>query len=153
MGSKSAWLPSRRSVESQIGAWAMERDGHRRSGLMTGGNGRYFVWGSVSIGASKWSSVQRGARMQMHERRNSRTPTVLRLETASWSGSGGNQNVAVATTRRANGPRPAGSRPSSKATFGKEIMRRMLSDAVRSSKMVLLRVLEGRFRARPEVRL
>ena len=58
-------------------------------------------------------------------------------ETASWPGSGGNQNVAVATTRRANGPRPAGSRPSSKATFGEEIIPPMLSDAVRSGKMVL----------------
>ena len=40
IGSISAWLPSRRSVESQRGAAVMMRDGHCRSGRSTGGNGR-----------------------------------------------------------------------------------------------------------------
>ncbi len=40
IGSKSAWLPSRRSVDSQVGAAVMVRDGHWRSGRSIVGNGR-----------------------------------------------------------------------------------------------------------------
>ena len=41
IGSIRAWLPSRRSVDSQRGAAVMVRDGHCRSGRSTAGNGRY----------------------------------------------------------------------------------------------------------------
>ena len=40
IGSIRAWLPSRRSVDSQRGAVVMVRVGHCRSGRSTGGNGR-----------------------------------------------------------------------------------------------------------------
>ena len=46
IGSNSARLPSRRSVLIQIGAFVIVRDGHVRSGRLTGVNGRYFVAGS-----------------------------------------------------------------------------------------------------------
>ena len=39
IGSMSAWLPSRRSVDSQRGAAVMVRLGHCRSGRSTAGNG------------------------------------------------------------------------------------------------------------------
>ena len=52
IGSISAWLPSRRSVESQRGADVIVRDGHCRSSNATGGKGRYFVAGSRSIAVS-----------------------------------------------------------------------------------------------------
>ena len=41
IGSMSAWLPSRRSVDSQRGAWVILRLGHCRSGRSTAGKGRY----------------------------------------------------------------------------------------------------------------
>ncbi len=40
IGSMSAWLPSRRSVDSQRGAAVIVTDGQRRSGRSTAGNGR-----------------------------------------------------------------------------------------------------------------
>ena len=40
MGSKRAWLPSRRSVLSQAGARLMTLPGHWRSGRATGGKAR-----------------------------------------------------------------------------------------------------------------
>ena len=40
IGSISAWLPSRRSVDSQRGAAVIVREGHCRSGRSTAGNGR-----------------------------------------------------------------------------------------------------------------
>jgi hypothetical protein len=40
MGSMRAWLPSRRSVDSQRGAAVIRADGQRRSGRSTGGKGR-----------------------------------------------------------------------------------------------------------------
>ena len=43
IGSKSAWLPSRRSVLIQIGAWVMVRPGHWRSTRLTGGKGTYLA--------------------------------------------------------------------------------------------------------------
>ena len=43
IGSISAWLPSRRSTQHQIGALSMTRDGHWRSGRSMGGNGAVFV--------------------------------------------------------------------------------------------------------------
>ena len=36
IGSISAWLPSRRSTEHQIGAFSITRDGHLRSGSAIG---------------------------------------------------------------------------------------------------------------------
>src|SRR4051812_23514135 len=51
IGFTSAWLPSRRSVEHQIGARSTTRFGHVRSGRSTVGYGRYFQWGMV-IGAA-----------------------------------------------------------------------------------------------------
>ena len=39
IGSIRAWLPSRRSVDSHRGAAVIVRDGHRRSGRSTAGNG------------------------------------------------------------------------------------------------------------------
>jgi hypothetical protein len=39
-------LPSRRSVESQIGAAPIVREGHVRSGKSIGANGRYFGAGA-----------------------------------------------------------------------------------------------------------
>lgn len=49
IGSKSAWLPSRRSVESQIGARVMERDGQVRSGREAMAVGWYLVAGLAII--------------------------------------------------------------------------------------------------------
>src|SRR6185503_186154 len=49
IGSISAWLPSRKSVDSQIGGRVIVCDGQRRSGRSIGGNGRYFFDGSASI--------------------------------------------------------------------------------------------------------
>ena len=40
IGSISAWLPSRRSVESQRGAWVIWFVGQVRSGRSIGGNAR-----------------------------------------------------------------------------------------------------------------
>ncbi len=49
IGSISAWLPSRRSTEHQVGAFSMRRLGHCRSGIATGSgtNGVYFSNGIV----------------------------------------------------------------------------------------------------------
>ena len=49
MGSNSAWLPSRRSVESQRGARVMLRLGHWRSGNATGAMAWYLVAGLAII--------------------------------------------------------------------------------------------------------
>ncbi len=49
IGSISAWLPSRRSVDSQIGAAVSTASGQRRSARATGGNARYLTEGSVSM--------------------------------------------------------------------------------------------------------
>ncbi len=49
MGTASAWLPSRRSTLHHIGARVNVRLGHCRSGKCTGGNGRYFADGSLSM--------------------------------------------------------------------------------------------------------
>src|SRR5476649_1863332 len=46
IGTASAWLPSRKSTLHQRGACVSVRDGHWRSGNATGGNGRYFFYGS-----------------------------------------------------------------------------------------------------------
>ena len=75
IGSNSAWLPSRRSVLIQIGAFVIVRDGHVRSGRLTGVNGRYFVAGFFSImmfgprsvgleTAVRWPSIGWQARAQ-----------------------------------------------------------------------------------------
>ncbi len=50
IGSISAWLPSRRSVDSQRGGWVMVRDGHSRLGRSICGKGRYLVEGSRNMG-------------------------------------------------------------------------------------------------------
>ena len=42
IGSTSAWLPSRRSTEHQMGAFSSRREGHWRSGNVIGGQGTYF---------------------------------------------------------------------------------------------------------------
>ena len=47
IGLTSAWLPSRRSVEHQIGARSTTRFGQVRSGRSTVGYGRYFQYGIV----------------------------------------------------------------------------------------------------------
>src|ERR1044071_9872736 len=47
IGSTSAWLPSRRSTEHQVGALSMVRGGHLRSGRLTGENARY-LWIVIS---------------------------------------------------------------------------------------------------------
>src|SRR6476661_7163798 len=49
IGSINAWLPSRKSVDSQIGGRVIVCDGQRRSGRSIGGNGRYFFDGSASM--------------------------------------------------------------------------------------------------------
>ncbi len=49
IGSISAWLPSRKSVDSQIGGRVIVCDGQRRSGRSIGGNGWYFFDGSASM--------------------------------------------------------------------------------------------------------
>src|ERR1700745_843768 len=49
MGTARAWLPSRRSTLHQRGAAVRTRLGHCRSGKLTGGNGRYFLDGSLSM--------------------------------------------------------------------------------------------------------
>ena len=49
IGSISAWLPSRMSVESQRGAWVMVFEGHCRSGRSTWGKGRYLTDGSRNM--------------------------------------------------------------------------------------------------------
>ena len=55
IGSNSAWLPSRRSVDIQIGAWLMARDGHWRSASGIGVTGRYLVFGCFNMtGSGKW---------------------------------------------------------------------------------------------------
>src|SRR5690349_22575829 len=46
IGSISAWLPSRRSVDSQIGGRVILREGHVRSGRSIGANGRYLCEGA-----------------------------------------------------------------------------------------------------------
>jgi hypothetical protein len=45
IGSNRAWLPSRRSVDSQTGAWVTWRAGHWRCGSSMAGKGRYLVAG------------------------------------------------------------------------------------------------------------
>src|SRR5690242_11379090 len=49
IGTASAWLPSRKSTLHQRGAAVSTRLGHWRSANATGGNGRYFLDGSVCI--------------------------------------------------------------------------------------------------------
>src|SRR5215831_551522 len=49
MGTASAWLPSRKSTLHHRGAAFRVRLGQRRSTSSTGGNGRYFFDGSLSI--------------------------------------------------------------------------------------------------------
>src|SRR5262245_5275100 len=49
IGLISAWLPSRRSTEHQVGAFVMTLSGHVRSRRPTGGNGRYFSKGIVFV--------------------------------------------------------------------------------------------------------
>src|SRR5580765_4552252 len=49
MGMARAWLPSRRSTLHQMGARVRTRLGHCRSGNRTGGNGRYFSDGDLSM--------------------------------------------------------------------------------------------------------
>src|SRR5271170_8452116 len=49
IGTASAWLPSRKSTLHQRGACVSVREGHWRSGNATGGNGRYFLDGSLSM--------------------------------------------------------------------------------------------------------
>jgi hypothetical protein len=49
IGSISAWLPSRRSVESQRGAFVMTLVGHVLSGRSTGLNGVYR-WHGMPLG-------------------------------------------------------------------------------------------------------
>ena len=64
IGSTSAWLPSRRSTEHQIGALSMTRDGHWRSGRSIGGNGAVFVdrhYGHRELLVSDRRSRMRGA--------------------------------------------------------------------------------------------
>ncbi len=49
IGSISAWLPSRRSVDSQRGAFVMTLAGQVRSGRSTGLNGVYR-WHGMPLG-------------------------------------------------------------------------------------------------------
>ena len=49
IGSISAWLPSRRSVDSQRGALVIILFGHVRSGRSTGLNGAYR-WHGMPLG-------------------------------------------------------------------------------------------------------
>lgn len=49
IGSTNDWLPSRKSVESHLGAFVIVLFGHWRSGKLTGGNGLYFVAGFLSL--------------------------------------------------------------------------------------------------------
>ncbi len=55
IGSNSAWLPSRRSVDIQIGARVRVFDGHWRSVSAIGATGRYLVFGCFNMMCSgKW---------------------------------------------------------------------------------------------------
>lgn len=47
MGLARAWFPSRRSVDSHIGAWVRVLDGHWRFGTFRGVYGLYFRVGSL----------------------------------------------------------------------------------------------------------
>jgi hypothetical protein len=49
IGSKSDWLPSRRSVLIQIGGFSMMRFGQLRSTSFTGGNAWYLVFGVCNM--------------------------------------------------------------------------------------------------------
>src|SRR5690606_18303715 len=60
IGSTIAWLPSRRSVESQRGGLVIVRAGHCRSGKGTCGKGRYLRLGSLSIAIG--SALSHGGR-------------------------------------------------------------------------------------------
>ena len=51
IGTASAWLPSRRSTLHQVGAAVRTRSGQRRSGRLTGWNGRYFDAGFFNMAA------------------------------------------------------------------------------------------------------
>ena len=55
IGCGSAWLPSRRSTEHQIGARVIVWSGQVRSGRATAGTGRYFVrdFGFMSVARGK----------------------------------------------------------------------------------------------------
>ena len=57
IGSISAWLPSRRSVDSQRGAFVMTLPGHVRSGRSTGLNGAYR-WHGMPLGC--WNTGATG---------------------------------------------------------------------------------------------
>src|SRR5688572_17738933 len=59
MGSNSAWLPSRRSVLHHTGTVVSCREGHCRFGRSTGGYGRYFLEGSLSMGGNSWQDADR----------------------------------------------------------------------------------------------
>ena len=63
IGSTSAWLPSRRSTEHQMGAFSSRREGHWRSGSVIGGQGTYFFMARVSPRcSSKKASAPVGAK-------------------------------------------------------------------------------------------
>lgn len=53
IGSGLLWLPSRRLVSSQRGAFVMDFEGHCRSGRLRGGKGLYFFHGSLSLVAGR----------------------------------------------------------------------------------------------------
>src|SRR3954464_1019239 len=53
IGSISAWLPSRRSVDSQRGAWVMVAFGQVRSARSIGGKARYR-WYGIGLGCCWW---------------------------------------------------------------------------------------------------
>src|ERR1035437_5981353 len=52
IGTASAWLPSRKSTLHQRGACVRTRLGHWRAGNVNGGNGRYFLDGSLCINSN-----------------------------------------------------------------------------------------------------
>ena len=77
IGSTSAWLPSRRSTEHQMGGWVMTAPGQVRSGRSIGWKGGYLSVGSMLGMATKRSSVS--ARRDRYGRCDSGTGNVRKV--------------------------------------------------------------------------
>jgi len=85
MGSGRLWLPSRRSVDSHRGAFAMVLDGHCLSGRFRGPKARYFVDGSLSLTEERGRVSQLEAgRGEAHAHRHGVCVCVLGLCVLVW---------------------------------------------------------------------
>src|SRR6201995_3720735 len=87
----SAWLPSRRSVESHRGASVMTADGQVRSGRSIGGNGRYR-WNGIPLGF--WLGMVMGSSLGESERAGARAHSATR-------GSGSGSDLVAAAKEQA----------------------------------------------------